>query len=128
MRRVIFLRQHDGEAFRCRDKKVRRLTSKFCALARRSVAGAQVNEQILFQAHADNRRAQDFSQCHKRARATERRRCIARRGERLIVDFPEQEIENAEKTSERFAAAGRRSEKDRLAVENRRARSATARR
>ena len=37
----------------------------------------------------------------------------------LIVDFSQKEIEDTEKTGECFAAAGRRSEQDRFAVENR---------
>ena len=120
MHRVIFLREHDGEAFRGRDEKVRRLTSKLCAFGCGRVARAQMYEQFLFQSHAGNRRLQVLADV-----VGER----AQRGdidalhavcERALIEFSQKEIKDTEKTGEGFAAAGRGREKDRFAIKNRR--------
>src|SRR5207248_5568261 len=116
LRCVIFLREHDCQTLRCRDKEMRTLFTKVGPARLRRVARTQMDRQFLIEAHAGNRGAQVFldvvSKCSQR-RDVNALDSI----ERIVtIDLAEEKIEDTQESGERFAAPSRRGQQNRLSI------------
>ena len=60
VRCVIFLREHDRQTLRCRDKEIRAFFTELGPARLCRVACAQMDRQFVIKAHASNRGAQVF--------------------------------------------------------------------
>lgn len=134
MLRVAFLGEQHGETLRSRHENVRAVTAKLRAVGCGGIAGAKMDAQLFFESHPDNWGAQIFLDVvGKRAQrrnvnAAHAGRCrsCGRRAPtgvtgacyRTIDDIMQEVVEYAKKSGEGFAAAGRRGEENRFAVQN----------
>ena len=85
---------------------------------RRRVASPQVKTQFVLQSHSNDGRAQILPDVV--SKRTQRRDVdsLHRRRQRVFVEFPQEKIENSQKSRQRLAAPGWRSEQNRLPIEN----------
>src|SRR5438034_5446446 len=60
VRCVIFLREHDRQTLRCRDKEIRAFFTELGPARLCRVACARMDRQFVIEAHASNRGAQVF--------------------------------------------------------------------